>query len=94
MTAVSDEGAPAGNRYKQTQTLTATNLIDNNRVVSGVGQIFSLESLKLLFPDPLVDPEVRISSSHQAPGSTTGQPRTALPRLNTAVSVRMKPTCR
>jgi hypothetical protein len=42
----------------QTQTLTATNLIDNNRAATGVGQIFALESLKLLFPDPLVDPAV------------------------------------
>src|SRR5581483_9745725 len=34
------------------------NLIDNNRATTGVGQIFALESLKLLFPDPLVDPAV------------------------------------
>ena len=42
----------------QTKTLAAANLIDNNRAATGVGQIFTLESLKLLFPDPLVDPAV------------------------------------
>lgn len=42
----------------QSQTLTAANLIDNNRAATGVGQIFALESLKLLFPDPLIDPAV------------------------------------
>jgi hypothetical protein len=39
-------------------TLTAANLIDNNRASTGVGQIYALESLKLLFPDPKVDPAV------------------------------------
>ena len=42
----------------QGDTLTAVNLIDNNRTSTGVGEIFALESLKLLFPDPLVDPAV------------------------------------
>ena len=42
----------------QSQTLLAANTIDNNRATTGVGQIFALESLKLLFPDPLVDPAV------------------------------------
>src|SRR4051794_15188084 len=42
----------------QTKTLQAANLIDNNRASTGVGQIFALETLKLLFPDPLVDPAV------------------------------------
>jgi hypothetical protein len=42
----------------QSNTLAAANLIDNNRASTGVGQIFALESLKLLFPDPLVDPAV------------------------------------
>jgi hypothetical protein len=42
----------------QSKTLLAANLIDNNRAATGVGQIFALESLKLLFPDPLVDPAV------------------------------------
>lgn len=42
----------------QSKTLLAANLIDNNRASTGVGQIFALESLKLLFPDPLVDPAV------------------------------------
>ncbi len=40
----------------QSNTLAAANLIDSNRATTGVGQIFALESLKLLFPDPLVDP--------------------------------------
>jgi hypothetical protein len=39
----------------QSQTLAATNLLDANRTAVGVGEIFSLESLKLLFPDPLID---------------------------------------
>jgi arylsulfatase A-like enzyme len=42
----------------QSNTLAAANLIDNNRAATGVGQIFALESLKLLFPDPLLDPAV------------------------------------
>jgi arylsulfatase A-like enzyme len=42
----------------QSNTLAAANLIDENRASTGVGQIFALESLKLLFPDPLVDPAV------------------------------------
>ena len=42
----------------QSQTLAAANLIDNNRTATGVGEIFALESLKLLFPDPLIDPAV------------------------------------
>jgi len=42
----------------QSKTLDAANLIDNNRAATGVGQIFALETLKLLFPDPLVDPAV------------------------------------
>src|SRR5262249_55744345 len=42
----------------QSKTLQATNILDNNRLATGVGQIFSLESLKLLFPDPLIDPAV------------------------------------
>ena len=42
----------------QSKTLQAVNVIDNNRATTGVGEIFSLESLKLLFPDPLVDPAV------------------------------------
>jgi hypothetical protein len=42
----------------QSNTLAAANLIDNNRGATGVGQIFALETLKLLFPDPLVDPAV------------------------------------
>jgi hypothetical protein len=42
----------------QSKTLQATNILDNNRAATGVGQIFSLESLKLLFPDPLTDPTV------------------------------------
>jgi hypothetical protein len=42
----------------QSMTLQAANLIDNNRAATGVGQIFALETLKLLFPDPLTDPAV------------------------------------
>jgi hypothetical protein len=42
----------------QSKTLQAANLLDNNRATTGVGQIFALETLKLLFPDPLVDPAV------------------------------------
>jgi hypothetical protein len=42
----------------QSKTLAAANLIDANRAAAGVGQIFALESLKLLFNDPLVDPAV------------------------------------
>jgi len=42
----------------QSKTLQATNILDNNRAATGAGQIFSLESLKLLFPDPLLDPAV------------------------------------
>jgi hypothetical protein len=38
-------------------TLAAASLIDKTEK-AGVGQIFALESLKLLFPDPLVDPAV------------------------------------
>jgi hypothetical protein len=42
----------------QSKTLAAANLLDNNRATTGAGQIFALESLKLLFPDPLIDPAV------------------------------------
>src|SRR6185369_14542008 len=42
----------------QSNTLAAANLIDESRASTGVGQILALESLKLLFPDPLVDPAV------------------------------------
>ncbi len=42
----------------QSKTLLAVNLLSDNRAAIGGGQIFALESLKLLFPDPLVDPAV------------------------------------
>lgn len=42
----------------QSKTIDALNLLEANRTAIGFGQIFAFESLKLLFPDPLVDPAV------------------------------------
>jgi hypothetical protein len=52
----------------QANTLAAANLIAANRPQTGAGQVLALESLKLLFPDPLVDPAVPDLIVIPAPG--------------------------